>query len=77
MPPPSHEVLEPLIFTIRGHRVMLDADLARIIWGGYEGLEPGGKAEFKPIPGGFCISNGVGGRAELEGKSRGLELEIQ
>ena len=26
----SHEVLEPLIFSIRGHRVMLDADLARL-----------------------------------------------
>ncbi|MBI3919737.1 MAG: ORF6N domain-containing protein [Betaproteobacteria bacterium] len=28
--PPSHEGLEPLIFTIRGHRVILDADLARL-----------------------------------------------
>jgi hypothetical protein len=26
----SNEVLEPLIFTIRGHRVVLDADLARL-----------------------------------------------
>ncbi|MBI4191049.1 MAG: ORF6N domain-containing protein [Betaproteobacteria bacterium] len=29
-PPLPHEALEPLIFTIRGHRVMLDADLARL-----------------------------------------------
>lgn len=29
-PPLSHEALEPLIFTIRGHRIMLDADLARL-----------------------------------------------
>lgn len=28
--PLSHESLEPLIFSIRGHRVMLDADLARL-----------------------------------------------
>jgi len=28
--PLSHQVLEPLIFTIRGHRVILDADLARL-----------------------------------------------
>jgi hypothetical protein len=28
--PLSHEALEPLIFSIRGHRVMLDADLARL-----------------------------------------------
>ena len=28
--PLSHETLEPLIFSIRGHRVMLDADLARL-----------------------------------------------
>ena len=28
--PLSHEVLEPLIFLIRGHRVMLDSDLARL-----------------------------------------------
>ncbi len=27
---PTHETLEPLIFTIRGRRVVLDADLARI-----------------------------------------------
>lgn len=27
---PSTEQLEPLIFTIRGHRVVLDADLARV-----------------------------------------------
>ena len=26
----SHEALEPLIFSIRGHRVMLDADLAQL-----------------------------------------------
>ena len=30
MKPSSTERLEPLIFTIRGHRVLLDADLARL-----------------------------------------------
>ena len=29
-PPPSDEAVEPLIFSIRGHRVMLDSDRARL-----------------------------------------------
>src|SRR5471030_2016318 len=29
-PPIEHQPLEPLIFAIRGHRVMLDSDLARL-----------------------------------------------
>ncbi len=54
-PPPSHEVLEPLIFTIRGHRVMLDADLARIYGVGTKVLNQAVKRNSSRFPKDFAF----------------------
>ena len=54
-PPPSHEVLEPLIFTIHGHRVMLDADLARIYGVGTKVLNQAVKRNSSRFPEDFAF----------------------
>jgi hypothetical protein len=49
------EQIERAILVIRGHRVMLDSDLAKLLWRDDEGFKPGGQAECQTIPDRFCL----------------------
>ncbi len=49
------EPLEPLIFTVRGHRVMLDADLARLYGVGTKVLNQAVKRNASRFPQDFAF----------------------
>ena len=51
----SHEALEPLIFAIRGHRVMLDADLARLYGVSTKALNQAVKRNAERFPADFAF----------------------
>lgn len=53
--PFKNEPLEPLIFTIRGHRVMLDADLARLYGVTTKVLNQAVKRNFSRFPQDFAF----------------------
>jgi len=50
-----HEQLEPLIFMIRGHRVILDADLARLYSVTTKALNQAVKRNASRFPGDFAV----------------------
>ena len=55
MKPSSTERLEPLIFTIRGHRVLLDADLARLYGVATKHLNQAVRRNPSRFPGDFAF----------------------
>ena len=51
----DHEQLEPVIVQLRGHRVVLDADLARLRRAD-KSIESVGQPEHHTVPAGFLFS---------------------
>jgi hypothetical protein len=65
----SHETLEPLIFSIRGRRVMLDADLARLYGVGTKVLNQAVKRNADRFPEDFGFQLASGELADLRSQT--------
>jgi ORF6N domain-containing protein len=62
------EPLEPLIFSVRGHRVILDADLARIYGVSTKALNQSVKRNAQRFPADFAFQLSTADLAELRSR---------